>query len=91
MTRSDCMCASYAYWLKVFEDVPTLAPLALKTLEYPLSSIAAEHASAMIRGIEVPQRRAQTRETLCRELSLFVNKECTQLNLKQAIARILSL
>ena len=53
---------------------PTLAPLALKALDFPLSSISAERTFAMGRAIDLPCRRSQSRSTFCREMFLRVNR-----------------
>ena len=53
---------------------PTLAPLALKALDFPLSSISAERTFAMGRAIDLPCRRSQSRSTFCREVFLRVNR-----------------
>jgi hypothetical protein len=81
---------SYGYWQAALPRFPTLASHALKTLEFPLSSIAAERAFATMRIIDAPQRRAQTLETFSREAALRVNKKYTERNLDLAIARVLA-
>ena len=51
-----------------------LSPLAMKALEFPLSSIAAERAFAIARKIDIPSRGAQTWETFSREVYIRINK-----------------
>ena len=48
--------------------------LALKSLNFPLSSISAERTFAMGRTIDLPRRRSQSRSTFCREVFLRVNR-----------------
>ncbi len=55
--------SSYAFWLKNMHRYPTLA---LKSLNFPLSSISAERTFAMGRAIDLPRRRSQSRSTFCR-------------------------
>ena len=59
--------SSYAFWLKSMHRYPTLAPLALKALDFPLSSISAKRTFAMGRAIDLPRRRSQSRSTFCCE------------------------
>ncbi len=66
--------SSFAFWLKSMHRYPTLAPLALKALDFPLSSISAERTFAMGRAIDLPCRRSQSRSTFCREVFLRVNR-----------------
>ena len=60
--------SSYAFWLKSMHRYPTLAPLALKSLDFPLSSISAERSFATGCAIDLPCRRSQSRLTFCREV-----------------------
>jgi hypothetical protein len=53
---------------------PTLAPLALKALDFPLSSISAERTFAIARCIDLPRRRSQSPSTFCCKVFLRVNR-----------------
>ena len=75
---------SRAYWRGALERFPELAALALKTLEIPLSSIAAERAFAMARTIDVAARRRMTWDTFSREVYVHVNKPWAYDALKNA-------
>lgn len=66
--------SSYAFWLKSMVRYRTLAPLAMKALDFPLSSISAERTFAMARCIDLPRRRSQSKSTFCREVFLRVNR-----------------
>jgi hypothetical protein len=61
--------------------------LALKTLEFPTSSIAAERAFAMARKIAVASRSSQTWETFGVEVYLRVNKKLVHHALEIALSK----
>lgn len=78
---------SYVFWRENIGRFPALSLLALKTLEFPPSSIAAERAFAMARKIAVSSRSSQTWQTFCREVYLRVNKEYVHNALEIALDR----
>ena len=76
---------SYSYWLANITRFRALAPVALKALEFPLSSISAERTFGTARAIDVPRRKRQSRKTFCGEVFLRVNRPYTLRALSNAI------
>jgi hypothetical protein len=82
---------SYRYWLGNIKRFRALAPLALKALEFPLSSISAERTFAMARAVDVPRRRSQKRATFEREVFLRANSAFTTNVLSSALDTYLAI
>ena len=76
---------SYGYWLANIKRLKTRAPIALKALEFPMSSISAERTFARARAVDVPRRRSQKRTTFQREVFLRANIALTMQALDEAL------
>jgi hypothetical protein len=76
---------SAKYWRSKMTVWPELAPIAMKWLQVPTSSIAAERSFAIARIVDEVHRQSQTWETFCLEVFLRVNKNFVESLLFDAV------